>query len=90
MSPEIDTHALAEEVAALIGKPTPPLMDADEAAAFLHLPVSWVRQEARANRIPNVKLGRYTRFRVTELEAWVDGRSVGPRVNGKPPTKGRT
>ena len=83
MSAEIDTTALAEQVATLIGKPTPPLMDAEEAATFLSVPVSWVRKEARAKRLPVVELGRYTRFDPDELAAWRDSRRAGPRVNGK-------
>jgi excisionase family DNA binding protein len=68
-----------EQLARMLnGNQTPPLMDAEQAAGFLQVPVSWVRAEARAGRIPHVKLGRYTRFRTAELEAWVDGRQVGP------------
>ena len=83
MSANIDTRALAEEVAALIAKPAPALMTAEEAAAFLCVPVSWVRAEARAGRIPAVRLGRYTRFDPEELAAWRRGRQVGPRGNGR-------
>jgi excisionase family DNA binding protein len=80
---DLDTHALAEELAGILGKPTPPLMDAEQAAALLHVPVTWIRAEARAARIPCVRLGRYTRFDRDELLAWVNGRAVGPRANGR-------
>jgi excisionase family DNA binding protein len=38
------------------------LLDAGEVAERLHVPASWVREEARANRLPCVRLGRYVRF----------------------------
>jgi hypothetical protein len=33
----------------------------------------WVWAQARAGRIPHVRLGRYRRFRESALEAWVCG-----------------
>jgi excisionase family DNA binding protein len=84
VSDQVDTRALAEEVAALISKPTPALMTAEEAAAFLNVPVSWVRAQARAKRIPVVQLGRYTRFDPDELAAWRRARRAGPSANGRP------
>jgi hypothetical protein len=76
----IDTHTLAAEVAELIGKQTtPPLLDAGQAGAVLNVPASWLMAQARAGRVPHVKLGHYTRFHRDELLAWIDGRTVGPR-----------
>lgn len=50
---------------------TPPaLIDAAAAAAQLGVPKSWVLAEARADRIPHVRLGRYVRFEPAELSAW--------------------
>ena len=85
MSAEIDITALATEIAERVGKPSPPLMDAEQAAEFLCVPVSWVRKEARAKRIPVVELGRYTRFDPDDLAAWRNSRRAGPRANGKRP-----
>jgi excisionase family DNA binding protein len=47
------------------------LMDADEIAAVLNVPVSWVRSAAREGAIPHVKLGRYVRFDEDDVLAWV-------------------
>ncbi len=44
-----------------------PLLDADGAAGLLSVPASWVLSEARAERIPHVRLGRYVRFDSDEL-----------------------
>jgi excisionase family DNA binding protein len=54
------------------------LLDADQAGAQLGVPGSWVRAEARADRIPHVRLGRYVRFDADELDAWWRGRAKGP------------
>lgn len=55
-----------------------PLIDAEAAGALLGVPRSWVLAEARAERIPHVRLGRYVRFEAAELEAWWRSRRRGP------------
>ena len=45
-----------------------PLVDAEEMARLLDVHPSWVRTEQRAGRIPFVKVGRYVRFRPSEVE----------------------
>lgn len=50
-------------------EPDQRLVDAVAMAAHLRVPESWVRGEQRANRIPYLKLGRYIRFRVADVEA---------------------
>lgn len=47
------------------------LLDAHEVAVRLGLPVSWVYAQTRAGRIPTVRLGRYYRYRMTAIEAWI-------------------
>jgi excisionase family DNA binding protein len=56
------------------------LLKPEAAADLLGVPKSWVMAEARADRIPHVKLGRYVRFDAGELEDWWKGRARGPRV----------
>jgi excisionase family DNA binding protein len=55
-----------------------PLLDATEAGWLLSVPASWVLAEARANRIPHVRLGRYVRFSADDLEEWWRARIRGP------------
>jgi excisionase family DNA binding protein len=75
-----ELRSLAGELASLIGRETVrPLLDAREAAAVLNVPSSWIAAEARAGRIPHVRLGRYVRFDRDELIAWCEGRVRGPR-----------
>lgn len=58
---------------------TPPqLVDAAGAAELLGVPKSWVLAEARADRIPHVRLGCYVRFEPVELELWWRTRRRGP------------
>ena len=59
--------------------PSPsPLLDATAAGALLGVPATWMLAEARAERIPHVRLGRYVRFDAGELEAWWRARARGP------------
>lgn len=53
------------------------LLDADAVATMLGMGRDWVYAEARADRIPHVKLGRYTRFRREAIEDWIRERERG-------------
>jgi hypothetical protein len=46
-----------------------PLLDADQAAAQMNVTARWLEDSARAGIIPHVKLGRFIRFRVSEIAA---------------------
>jgi excisionase family DNA binding protein len=54
------------------------LLTADEAAHLFGVPKSWVMAEARRDRIPHVRIGRYVRFSDDERIAWVQSRQRGP------------
>jgi excisionase family DNA binding protein len=54
------------------------LLTADEVAALLAVPTSWVYAETRAGRLPHVKLGRYYRYSRPSIEAFVAGLERGP------------
>jgi excisionase family DNA binding protein len=54
------------------------LLTAEQAGELLNVPPSWVLAQARADRIPHVRLGRYVRFDAGELEAWWQARTRGP------------
>ena len=47
------------------------LLTADEVAERLGMRTDWVWAQARAGRIPHVRLGRYRRFRESALDAWI-------------------
>lgn len=64
---------------------TPSLLDAAGAAKLLNVPATWILAEARADRIPHIRLGRYVRFDPDSLEAWWrTTRSRGPRPRRAP------
>jgi excisionase family DNA binding protein len=54
------------------------LMTAEQAGELLSVPASWLLREARAGRVPHVRLGRYVRFEAEGLETWWRARVQGP------------
>jgi excisionase family DNA binding protein len=48
-----------------------PLVDADQLATTLGVPVTWIETAARQGRIPSLEFGRWRRFRRSEVEAAV-------------------
>ena len=62
------------------------LLTADELAERLGMKTDWVWAQARAGRIPHVRLGRYRRFRESAVEEWLreletggSGRAASPQ-----------
>ncbi len=47
------------------------LLTADQVAAMLRVPRSWVYDQSRKGRIPTVTLGRYRRYRREAIEDWL-------------------
>jgi hypothetical protein len=66
------------------------LIDAASAGELLGVPGSWVLTQARADRIPHVRLGRYVRFDPVEIETWWRGRMRGPvtQAGSEPVSRG--
>jgi excisionase family DNA binding protein len=63
------------------------LLKAEEVAETLAVPVSWVRESTRSGAIPHLELGRYRRYRLADVEAWLDeckrpGRIIRLRGSG--------
>ena len=48
-----------------------PLLTVDDVAQRLGVTKDWVWAQARAGRIPHVRLGRYRRFREEAIEEWL-------------------
>jgi excisionase family DNA binding protein len=60
------------------------LLDAKAIAEKLGVPETWVRESARSGAMPCVRLGRYVRFDLADVEKWLDeckrpGRAVAFR-----------
>jgi excisionase family DNA binding protein len=47
------------------------LLDAKAVAEWLGVPESWVRESTRSGAMPHLELGRYTRYRREDVEAWL-------------------
>jgi excisionase family DNA binding protein len=60
------------------------LLTAEEIAERLGMKTQWVWAQARAGRIPHVRLGRYRRFRESAVEAWL--RELETGGGATPPT----
>ena len=56
------------------------LLTPEQAAEMLAMPASWVKREARLDRIPHVKLGQSARFDPGVLREWWQSRMQGPVV----------
>src|SRR3954469_7266369 len=85
MSTHIDDRAAGPPPATATAVHTSvgPLLDARGAAALLNVPASWVLAEARADRIPHVRLGPYVRFDSGGRQTWWQTRRRGPwRASG--------
>lgn len=48
------------------------LMTAPEVAEWLQVHPNWVFAQAKAGKLPSVKVGRARRFSRTALEAWLE------------------
>jgi excisionase family DNA binding protein len=84
---ELDAYrkALAEG-AALVGAPMTavaaeePALDAEQLASALSLPVTWIEQAAREQRIPSIQAGRWRRFKRSAVEAALAANRKGARA----------
>jgi excisionase family DNA binding protein len=94
LSREAFEAALVEGSVA-IGAPGPtraadePLIDAEQLAAALNLPQTWIEQAAREGRIPSVQAGRWRRFKRAAVEGALEqGRNTDPKT-ATPPTSAK-
>ena len=49
-----------------------PLLEAEEVAKLLGVEVGYIYSQARAKKIPSVKLGKYRKFCPSQLKKWLD------------------
>lgn len=58
---------------------TTSLLNAKQAGELLNVPASWLLAEARKDRVPHSRLGKYVRFDRDELLTWArSDRRFGP------------
>jgi excisionase family DNA binding protein len=56
-----------------------PLESIQAMSQWSSLPVSWLYAQTAAGTIPCLKLGKYVRFRRSEVLAWLETKRRGPR-----------
>lgn len=66
---------------------SPELLTAKQVSEWLGVPESWVRESTRSGAIPHLCLGRYKRYRLSDVEAWLEscsrpGRPIALRRHG--------
>jgi excisionase family DNA binding protein len=54
-----------------------PVLDAEQLAEALALPVTWVEQAAREGRIPSIRAGRWRRFKRSSVEQALSANGKG-------------
>ncbi len=59
------------------------LLTAEEVAAALRVPKSWVYRAAREGVLPSIPCGRYVRFDEADVEAWVASRKTRSGVGNR-------
>ena len=53
------------------------LLDANEVAELLSVPVGWVREHTRSGAIPSIELGRYRRYDRGDVLEWLASLKTG-------------
>ena len=54
-----------------------PLLTVQDVARRFNVPVSWVYTKAEANELPHFKVGRYIRFRTSDVEVYLAAQRRG-------------
>jgi excisionase family DNA binding protein len=68
-----EVHSLKAEVAKVSnGATLEALLEAEDVAKTLGVEVEYVYSQARAGKIPSVKLGKYRKFSPSQLKKWLE------------------
>ena len=51
------------------------LLSAEEVAAYLGENERWVYQQAKANKIPAIRIGKFVKFSPSALQKWIEQRA---------------
>lgn len=84
----IDTQELEEGITRRVIQALKPLLqgraeddtvlDVEGLAKYLQVEASWVYKQVSPKAIPYFKTGKYTRFRKTAVDKWIDSTTVRP------------
>lgn len=54
------------------------LLSIKEISTYLSVKESWVRSQIFQGKMPFIKIGHLIRFKVSEIEEWINNQSNGP------------
>ena len=66
-----------------------PLLDAHAAGEMLGVPHTWLLREARADRVPHHRFGKYVRWSSEDLDWIIASRASGPHTGNGPAQRRR-
>jgi excisionase family DNA binding protein len=69
--PEIESRSVKKPVVAVRDLPEP-LLDSDEAASIMKIHPKTLQKLARKGIVRGVHIGKLWRFRLSEIERWID------------------
>jgi excisionase family DNA binding protein len=74
-----DIEAIATKIVELLepylhtrGTQEDTVFDKSELAEYLNVDVSWVNKQITLRAIPYLKIGKYTRFKKTHIDRWLE------------------
>jgi len=53
-----------------------PLLEAEDLAKILGVDIAYIYSQARAKKIPSVKLGKYRKFSPSQIKKWLDRKNT--------------
>jgi excisionase family DNA binding protein len=54
------------------------VFDIKQLSEYLNVPYTWVYRQTCDHNIPYYKLGRYNRFKKSEIDKWMEKKSIKP------------
>jgi excisionase family DNA binding protein len=54
------------------------IFDTKGLAEYLHINSSWINKQVSFKAIPYFKMGKYNRFKKTEIDRWTESKSIKP------------
>ncbi len=80
---EAVVKALIPLLAQRQASPEEDFFDVPSLAAFLKVDASWIYQQVHNRKIPFYKVGKYTRFKRSEIEAWLTQQKCEKRLGAR-------
>jgi excisionase family DNA binding protein len=79
-----DIRTLAEKVAEILkpcltgSRDEDAVYDKESLASYLHVDVTWINRQITERSIPYLKVGKYSRFKKSHIDSWLESMKVEP------------